>query len=1143
MAMQALVMGFGGTGAQVLTYLKEIAVLKQGENPEGVGFLLFDTIGDWQPGKTVSILGGAAEELLAAGHEEGTSLDPVSEYYYLQDHPPQLDKHVFNLLDPRVGQPERHPHLKDWLHIHWVGRHVAKDKLNIKEGAAQQRQIGRFAMFQNAPNIIQEIQRKIRELSRGSANVNVWIIGSSAGGTGAGTLLDAAHMTRIATAGTGIGVNITGVIVLPDVYADKEGISKARAYSLFRELERFQEMNFGLRSNHRYVMGNSTVSSDVQYDARGTHRSRVESALFDNLFYIGRDCRNNGDRETFFSTVANGLDPYLDESQGRDLLQASVNKVGYAASAFGAARLYIPIETYKSLFAWEEVTTYLEGITAPKKERDLIKSVYYGAAGDRDDSAIAKVKKVLPLFENLFDLHPKGKAGIEKYGKSESLTPEMIVSRWYQFGGSSIAGIDVTPADHAKIRFAYVNPYFSITEPEEARVSSRDKAVKTYQENKEAKGGKESQEESRDRFAGELDAITKRYTRPGGAQGTFSEGAKQILNMVSAMLDKKVDELINNQLESSPSAAWEAGDPEKGTTMTRLYQELAWIIAEEGPLAKISEVLAILLDSLNQEEGFRKDQAIIATTTLRAGKKTGFWGTWVEEPQRFAREECTNYIRWYQKRELLRDMQKLTDAVRGRFKLWYDGFRGLVESIAIRRAEERPALYVVQQEISRLEGRLHRLARNGSALISARPNQGADRDVNMQGYRDELKRHGVGEPGLAEQAWKLSQWKPEISGQGRIQLSLKIEWENDAPLLLNTPNALRNLHKTLYERFRRIIDSQLEDRDIFDYLVYARETHNVSLKEVAEMLSKAAGALINTRASASVQWVYKEPVQSQKQDVAANLQGELRKIDRETQSPATLYSDTNALTLLRICQPAPDEISELNECKDAYLAELVQPETGDFHHDETLYRSQVYHPFRAELEAWYIERHYAQLKGENLYSEDLIPPRITRMLEHPDMMQAFVECVATKVVEKDARDIWVFHDANNGRAIDLTTEREPTADVVRAAVVFVLQQREGKTGGRVQITYANARDSAVAAAKTAGKNKDDMVEEFVQGNSLDVFLEEHFGDSSITKNQAIAGADKKRQREQQEKHGLKLIFQFYGDRRRRTDLEDRMELP
>ena len=269
MAIQALVMGFGGTGAQILTFLKELTVLKYGRQPDSVRFLLFDTIADWEPGRTVKILGGAAEEKLAVGREEGASLDPNLEYFFLSDHDPDLMKHVFEYLTP-AGNPESYPHLKDWLHAPWLSLHVPKNQLNIREGAAQQRQVGRFAMFQNAERIVLQIEQDIRRLRENSERgvVNVWIIGSAAGGTGAGCLLDAAFLVRRAAGNT--PVSITGVIVLPEVYADKEGISQGRAYSLFRELDRFQEQGCGMAD--RYVDG-KMVSSRVRYDGR----NRLES--------------------------------------------------------------------------------------------------------------------------------------------------------------------------------------------------------------------------------------------------------------------------------------------------------------------------------------------------------------------------------------------------------------------------------------------------------------------------------------------------------------------------------------------------------------------------------------------------------------------------------------------------------------------------------------------------------------------------------------------------------------------------------------------------------------------------------------------------------------------------------------------------
>jgi len=115
MAMQALVMGFGGTGAHILTALKELTVLKHGSMPDSIKFLLFDTIADWEPGKAVQIQGGAAEEKVAIGSEKATSLDKFTEYFYLADHDPDLKKHVYTYLS-RAGNPDAYPHLKDWLH-------------------------------------------------------------------------------------------------------------------------------------------------------------------------------------------------------------------------------------------------------------------------------------------------------------------------------------------------------------------------------------------------------------------------------------------------------------------------------------------------------------------------------------------------------------------------------------------------------------------------------------------------------------------------------------------------------------------------------------------------------------------------------------------------------------------------------------------------------------------------------------------------------------------------------------------------------------------------------------------------------------------------------------------------------------------
>src|SRR5687768_12634532 len=148
MAMQALVLGFGGTGAHILTALKELTVLKHGRVPETIKFLLFDTIADWEPGKVQSV-GGASEEKTAKSDDAAASLAPLTEYFQLHDFPPDLRTHVFDYLSS-AGNPDAFPHLKDWLHAPWLSENVQPNQLAINIGAAQQRHIGRYAMFKNA---------------------------------------------------------------------------------------------------------------------------------------------------------------------------------------------------------------------------------------------------------------------------------------------------------------------------------------------------------------------------------------------------------------------------------------------------------------------------------------------------------------------------------------------------------------------------------------------------------------------------------------------------------------------------------------------------------------------------------------------------------------------------------------------------------------------------------------------------------------------------------------------------------------------------------------------------------------------------------------------------------------------------------
>lgn len=1107
MAIQALVMGFGGTGAHVLTALKELTVLKQGKVPESIKFLLFDTIADWKPGISVQIVGGGAEEKTAKSEDEAANLDSKSEYFQLDDFPPDLSTHVFSYLSP-AGDPEDFPHLKDWLHASWLRENIPQNQLGIKIGAAQQRQIGRYAMFKNAAKIIANHLRptlvKLSDLARGSG-VNVWLIGSSAGGTGAGCLIDAAYLTRLA-AGENIALKVTGVIVLPNVYRNVPGISQGRAYSLLRELERVQEQ--GIPDEDHYVdliKRGWTVSSRVVYDKNGQQTALVKSKLFDDLFYLGTDCPDDDSRRTFFTSVAAAIDPYLDTNSGPTLLEKAVNS-NAAASSFGAARIYVPTETLKQIFAWEQVAEYLRSAAAPREVGDRVVELYFGSEQDRASSATEKFRGLLELFKQLLDLESKPDRAKESFTQHE-LDARRIVTVWYEMTGSN------RTVEEKTTLLTYVEPCFSLVEPERPR-ESKDWETKTFRENSaDPKGIKETQENSRDRFANKLDEVKKRYTNLNGGERTFEKGRRYVLETISKRLQKKVDNLFIDELERrrteftpSPNA------PDQGTTLTQLFAEVTWMLGDNGPLRKVDRVIGQFIGVVSNEQSERDNQYTKAMQALRESRKSGIFdfGAWVETYQQAARDECTDYLRWHQKNELLKDMQLLVRSVEQRLRQWERLLGDLFDALVRRegRQDDASALFTVTQLYLKgtLEKRLSRAARNRSALISV-----GQPDPDMHGYKDELR--GQSAQGLAAELLNKSYWEASLTPEGTPTIALVIDSFNLAKRRHLTRD-IRGLPQELYQYFYEHISERLSNTDVFDYLIWLNEQRNISTETVVGLLSDQATTLINAGgAPETCTLVYSEPAGGHKEALADSIAHRVEMLEGVERA----YSDRNAITLIKVKKPSLDQIRDIAVCRDDYFALRADRLNDHEAHDKELRRAQVFHPFRQELEAWYIERSHLMRVGDA--NVPPLPPRIARLLEDPEMMQTFVHSIATGVVQATPQG-WLWHGPTED--IVLTREDDKNADVIKAAVAFVLRRGEGKRGGLKEISRTVARQQVNQAAQSNGATRDEMVAKFVK-NELSDFIDKHTPEHL--------------------RDSLKMVFTFYCNPKTSTALQYRVALP
>ncbi|MDR3278563.1 MAG: tubulin-like doman-containing protein [Oscillospiraceae bacterium] len=195
--------GLGGTGADMLIRIKNEVkrrmILPQvngkitGDTPSNIGFLALDT-----DAKTKDKTWGVA------------SFDKFgSEYRSLSvDNLPAVVNRVSQAK--RDGDP-----VWDW----WSGEIDAAALAG--QAANGIRQLGRLMLFQNAAEVYQALQSKIKKITNVSAgikNVMVFIVTGIAGGTGSGTFIDVAYLARKALEDSLVqNKQVYGYIVMPDV--------------------------------------------------------------------------------------------------------------------------------------------------------------------------------------------------------------------------------------------------------------------------------------------------------------------------------------------------------------------------------------------------------------------------------------------------------------------------------------------------------------------------------------------------------------------------------------------------------------------------------------------------------------------------------------------------------------------------------------------------------------------------------------------------------------------------------------------------------------------------------------------------------------------------------------------------------------
>ena len=354
MTRPAVIIGLGGTGQWVTTYVKKELLEDNGGNwPSNVRLLSFDT---WS-NQNVSNNTADLQNVVSIGN---TSLDLNTEFIPLSGNVFNKAQQVVNNQAPYIGK--RISDLGDaysWFDARYFIDHLSSATWNLNVGAGAIRQFGRMAFFNHATVIQQHLTNAFNAVRPAGGNqqaangaavpkadaVQILIVSSFAGGTGAGMFIDMAVMARqLATQIFGVnGAFMRGIFVFPGTFQKQNqqeaNEMKARAYAAWRELARF--MNLGPVFGAHRVMYDGVTSVDVS------------SKPFDQVFLVDSDRARNSftnvrPENGVFPSIANFISTTLDDEAGLDL-GAAVNAISGGVqgqlgfSTFGAYSVQLPI--------------------------------------------------------------------------------------------------------------------------------------------------------------------------------------------------------------------------------------------------------------------------------------------------------------------------------------------------------------------------------------------------------------------------------------------------------------------------------------------------------------------------------------------------------------------------------------------------------------------------------------------------------------------------------------------------------------------------------------------------------------------------------------------------------------------------------
>ena len=386
-ANPAIIIGLGGTGQWILTYVKKSLIDTYGSVPDTVQLLAFDTTSEQSD---ASVEADQREE----SAQVGDITLSAGEFVFLGGN--------IRRICEEIVREEKHKHISSWLQAKYYLSAQDDDSYEISKGAGRRRPFGRMSVFydlmQGQPRILGKIDQAITNVKTASQQtrpIEIYIVASLAGGTGSGMFIDVAQLVRTQAQRGQVPHAVRGFLVLQNTFVPVAQISdvQPKAFAAMRELERFM-----LVFDRDYPMYYTDDPS------KRTLQTIYRNKLFDNCYILDARRANlplDGVKPKLgvFPSVAECINVLLDPETGNTFDQhyKNVNERLASAQAQLGKALHSSLGTYTYILPVDDIierNTY-------KLTLDLIKNRLVGLDHDEETGIIKPASDRVIEYETL----------------------------------------------------------------------------------------------------------------------------------------------------------------------------------------------------------------------------------------------------------------------------------------------------------------------------------------------------------------------------------------------------------------------------------------------------------------------------------------------------------------------------------------------------------------------------------------------------------------------------------------------------------------------------------------------------------------------------------------------------------------------